>query len=629
MLTLEGSPVWVYDLEVFNNYFLATFYNGKEWRTYENAADLSKLLHAKNIIFAGFNNLAYDDVLLCEIAKNPTISNQQLFDISGLLIRDESKEVIFGLKYQRKPWRFSIDVFQLLNAKGSLKEWECKRGANVVSECPCDFNEPLDLSRVDEVRIYCRNDVIETFNMLKDKWELVTLRTKLKEMYGLMDSVYTMSEQGVAQHTFLTLHRNRTGENSQAVRQASQLNPDNIRTVFGLSEIISTRVAYKTPEFNTFLASLEAGMVKRETTWKLNCPNIGDEIELANRKFAFGVGGIHSIDGPAIYESDDDNLIVDLDVASYYPSIIINENLYPKHMGHGFVDDMRSLRDERLKAKRNGDTVVANALKIVVNATFGKLDDAYSPIRSAIDAKRVTINGQLFILMLVESLHMEGAEIVSANTDGVTIKWSRLAIANKLDNIINEWQTATGYELERVDYSKYIRRDINNYIAVTVPDKKGKSKIKLKGCFEPEPMGAGKWDGMVIKKAAVNFFTKGIPVAQTIESESDPRKFLFYQRTKKSDGILCFDKKPIGKSLRWYAAIMGGEISRYNPNAKQKKDGTYNYYTTIPHGESAMLAMDITQWSSVPCDVDRQHYIDEAYKLIRSVDANIPLPIPT
>ena len=139
MLTLEGSRVWVYDIEVFSNYFLATFYNGKDWRYYENPADLSGLLNAKDVVFAGFNNLCYDDVILCEIAKDRSISTQRIHEISTLLIRDESKEVVFNLKYQRKPWRFSIDVFQLVNGKGSLKEWQCKRGANVVSDSPCDF----------------------------------------------------------------------------------------------------------------------------------------------------------------------------------------------------------------------------------------------------------------------------------------------------------------------------------------------------------------------------------------------------------------------------------------------------------------------------------------------------------
>lgn len=619
-LTVEDSPIWVYDIEIFPNYFLATFYNGEKWLYYEDPSILAALLYADKLVLAGFNNLSYDDIVLCEIAKNPKITCEELYRLSCTLVADESRDLIFALKYQKKPWRFSIDVFQLFNGKGSLKEWECKRGAKLVAETPCDFNKPVEPSDIPIVRKYCENDVIETYHMLRDNFELVTLRTKLKSMYDLMDLVYAMSEQSVAQHTFLTLHRHRTGEVSSMVRENASANLDNIRSAFSFSEILSNKLQYDSEPFNTFYNNLFAGCIEQDEkgTWNIHAPDISDTIHLADRDFAFGVGGIHSVDGPAIIESDDQHLIVDLDVASYYPSIIINERLYPRHMGEGFIDDMRSLRDERLKAKRAGDKVVANALKIVINATFGKLDDSYSPIRSVPDAKRVTINGQMFILMLIEDLYLAGATIVSANTDGVTIRWTRTEIDSKLKQITSAWESHTGYELERTDYSKYIRRDINNYIAVYTPDPKGKVKTKLKGCFEACPAGAGKWDGMIIKRAAVAFLTQGTPIAETVRSSTSPADFLFYQRIK-NGGMAYYDRQVIGKSIRWYAAICGGKIQRYNPNAKEKKDGTINYYSQIPHGESAMLANDITGWDTIPCDVDYDYYIEQAEKLVRSV----------
>lgn len=608
MLTLEGSPVWAYDIEVFPNYFLALFFNGEKWRTYEDPQVLRNDLHSFNLVLAGFNNLKYDDVILRYCVQNPLVNTSSIYEISTLLINDENKDLIFKLIYADKPWRMSIDVFQLLNAKSSLKEWECKYGSDLVAESPCDFNKPLDEKDIPKIREYCKNDVVNTWKILNKKWELVTLRTTLKEMYGLTDLVYCMSEQGVAQHTFLTLHRHRTGENRSTVNMKCQENIDNSKKQFELTEIISNKVVYKTDPYNQFLSTLKAGSIQKkdEESWKIVAENFNDEIELSDRRFAIGVGGIHSIDTPSVICSDDNFLIVDLDVASYYPSIIINENLYPKQLGPGFVDDMKLLRDQRLRAKEQGNKVIANALKIVINATFGKLDDKYSPLRSVPDAKRVTINGQLFILMLVESLHMAGAEIVSANTDGVTIKWSRSEIYSKLEGIICEWQTNTGYILERSDYSRYIRRDINNYIAVYTT-----GKVKLKGVFESEPDGAGKWHGRIIKKAAVEYLIKSTPIEDTIDNETDIKMFLFYQRCK-SNSIMCIDKQPVGQSVRWYAAIMGGRIERHSPTAKSK-------WTKLDHGGSAMLALDISNMNTIPCDIDKQHYIDKAKDLIESV----------
>lgn len=617
MLTLEGSPVWVYDIEVFSNYFLATFYNGEKWKSYESLSELSSLLHSKNLVLAGFNNLKYDDAVINSIGDNPNISMDEIYALSNQLIFNEHGEENFGVIYRKKHWRFSIDVFQILNAKGSLKEWECKFGLNKVAESPCDFSLPLDMNRVQEIRDYCKNDVEATYKILKSKWELVELRTTLKNMYGLSDGVYTMSEQGVAQHTFVTLHRNQTGETSSYVREKAKENPVNNCKSFELSNIISKKIRYETSEFKEFLQRLSQGRVEKKDgeAWSLQGDDISETVSLAGREFAIGVGGIHSIDTPGIFVSDDEKLIVDLDVTSYYPSIIINENLYPTQLGPSFVEDMKTLRDQRIEAKKAKNIVVANALKIVINATFGKLNDTFSPLRSVIDAHRVTVNGQLFILMLIESLYSAGAEIVSANTDGVTILWERDKIESNLREIISKWERDTGYILERNDYSKYIRRDINNYIAIY-----SNGKIKLKGVFEPQPDGAGKWDGVIIKRAAVEYFTKNIPVEDTVNKETDLRKFLFYERTK-TGGVLCFDKQQIGKSIRWYASIMGGAITRYNPNAKVRKDGTINYYSARPHGESSSLANDISGWDKVPEDIDRQYYIDQAKKLIESIQS--------
>ena len=174
MLTLEGSPVWVYDIEVFSNYFLATFYNGEKWKSYESPSELSSLLHSKNLVLAGFNNLKYDDAIINYIGDNPDIYLDEIHALSNQLIFNEHGEENFGIIYRKKCWRFSIDVFQILNAKGSLKEWECKFGLDKVAESPCDFSLPLDMNRVQEIRDYCKNDVEATYKILKSNWRRVS-----------------------------------------------------------------------------------------------------------------------------------------------------------------------------------------------------------------------------------------------------------------------------------------------------------------------------------------------------------------------------------------------------------------------------------------------------------------------
>lgn len=602
-MTFDGSPVWVYDVEVFPNYFLFIGYNGEKLIEIDNLDELRKLFPAKNLILAGFNSFDYDDIILRYILNNETCTTYDIYQMSIAIINDQNSNLLFSLKYCEKPWRYSVDIYQLLNAKGSLKEWQCKIGYKTVKECHYPFDKPIDITCISDVKNYCRNDVMSSYEILKSKWDLLVLRKTLQDKFDLADLVYAMSEQAVAQHTFLTIHRKNTGENSQYVREQAALNPDNNTLLMRMDEIIFPEIKFITEPYKEFLDALKCGFIKKDTTWKLEIPSVGDTVKLGGREFAIGVGGLHSVDSPGIFKSDGGMVIIDLDVTSYYPSIIINHNLYPKHMGRGFVDTMRMLRDMRIEAKKAGDKVTSEALKIVINATFGKLDDAYSPIRSAPDAKKVCINGQLFILMLIEKMQQSNFEILSANTDGVTI---RLPVEHRrfLDPIIDHWQRTTGFQLEMVVYDRLFRRDVNSYIAIT-----DGGKVKTKGAVNKD---SGKADGYIIKEAVELYLLKDIPVDTTIRGCTDIRKFLFYLRSK-NGGILHFDGQVVGKSARWYAAIMGGKIQRHTAATAKRKESI----SIIPHAHSCMLMLDIE--SSVPSDLDYQYYIDEAKKLIRTI----------
>ena len=61
--------------------------------------------------------------------------------------------------------------------------------------------------------------------------------------------------------------------------------------------------------------------------------------------------------------SDDEFLIQDMDVASYYPNLIINNNFYPEHLGPDFIKVLKRLTAERLDAKHKGDKTKADGLK--------------------------------------------------------------------------------------------------------------------------------------------------------------------------------------------------------------------------------------------------------------------------
>lgn len=631
----RNRRLWTYDVEVFPNHFLATFYNGTIWKTYDETqlAQMAKDLDTVTLVLAGYNNFGYDDIIVKYICQHPEMTPQSIYELSKAIIEDESertRQCVFELQYQDPTWDYSIDVFQLLNGKTSLKEMECRIGFDSVLESPLDFHQPVPDDRRADVLRYCQNDVKATAELLIKHWDRVVLRSELDKQYQLGKRVYCQSEQGLAQSTFLTLHRRRTNERSADVRQAATRNPDNQKMSFPMSEILSPKIRFTTPEMREFIETFSRGSISRTDTtgWKIDSiPSFhgidvvtvaafddGTEVVVPSQpvkydklcykdvEYQIGVGGLHSIDGPLMIHGSDDVAIVDMDVASYYPSIIINDNLYPAQIGPDFVTDMRMLRDQRVSAKRRGDKKTADALKIVINATFGKLDDKYSPLRSAPHAKRVTINGQMYLFMLIERVVAAGATVLSANTDGITVRIDRVHM-DAMKAAAKTWEAELNFELEYVEYASIFRRDVNDYMAVTVD-----GKIKYKGAINSD---GGKGDGTVIKKAAEAFLLHGVPPDVTIQSQESVKPFLFYMRSK-NGGTLYHGDTALGKTARWYAATEGPSLRRLNPATAKRKGG----WKLEPHGERVSLAMDVTDVKGLPNDIDFAYYERAAWALI-------------
>lgn len=267
------------------------------------------------------------------------------------------------------------------------------------------------------------------------------------------------------------------------------------------------------------------------------------------------------------------------------------------------MSNISNLRRE-LEAKERElivQTANANALKIVLNSTFGKMNDAYSPLRSIPNAMRVTINGQLQILMLVEALTLMGARVLSANTDGVTLMWHRDRMAD-LQKAKKAWEVQTGHALEEVEYAHYLRRDVNNYLA-----QYANGKVKTKGIFELIPLAGGKSDNRIAKIAAAKWLIDGTPVRETVEASLDVKDFIFYARVK-NGGDIYHGRKPVGRTFRWLITTDGKDVERCNP------DGTFDH---LPNGYSAVDARELPV--KLPANLDRSYYIGAAVDILNAI----------
>lgn len=603
----RGGRVWVYDTEVFPNLVLHVFTDGATTEVFHHGCwdDLARFLDDPHKVLAGFNNADYDDPVLRFLLATRSATCADVLALSGTIIEERAPG---ALRWGPTPWAFSIDVLQLLNGRGSLKEWECKLGMDLVAESPHPFDRPVPVGALAEVVRYCLNDVAATVRLLQHNWDLVLMREALQGIYGQSDGIYSTTEAGIAEGTLAELARRSGGVTRAQLKAAAAANPANRPRAWPVAELISPRVAFASAPYRDLLARVAAGTLRitERGGGQLELPGIPDLVFAADGvRYQLGTGGLHSLDAPGTWRADDGQAIVDLDVTSYYPSLIINEGWYPLHYGPAFLDHVRSMRDRRVAAKNAGDKRTATALKIVINSIYGKLNDTYSSIRSVPDAYRVTLNGQLLLLMLIEALAAAGARVLSANTDGVTIRVARAILERELPEVIAGWERAAGLILERTAYRAFFRRDVNNYLAVTAD-----GGLKTRGAFGDGTKG----DGAVIREAAIRWLIDGVEPAETVARSDQVLGFLFHQRTR-SDAVLLHGEREIGRIARWYVGFGGPPLRR-----RALVGGST---TTVTHGHHARLAMDIGGWSIADLAMlDRSAYTTEAWKLIRSVAAD-------
>jgi DNA polymerase elongation subunit (family B) len=347
----------------------------------------------------------------------------------------------------------------------------------------------------------------------------------------------------------------------------------------------------------------------------VNMPPEIDALRLAvgGCVYKMGIGGLHSTEHVVAHKADADTMLIDRDVASYYPSIILNQRLYPKHLGQAFLKVYESIVKRRLEAKHKKNKIVADSLKITINGSFGKFGSRWSVLYAPDLLIQVTITGQLALLMLIEMIEDLGVPVVSANTDGVLIKCPRSRY-DDLQARIRWWEALTFFETEETLYKDVYSRDVNNYLAVK---EKGDPKakflderlgIKAKGCYG-ERGSAGNSvlsknpEVLICNDAVMELIATGKPIEQTIRECKDIRRFV---TIRKVTGGARKSEQYLGKVIRWYYSTeMKGEINRATKGDK------------IPNSDGARPLMELP--NEFPTDIDYNRYIDASIETLHDI----------
>jgi hypothetical protein len=326
-------------------------------------------------------------------------------------------------------------------------------------------------------------------------------------------------------------------------------------------------------------------------------------------RFDFGTGGIHGSVENTIVESDDEYIIIDADVSSMYPNVAIANRVYPKHLSEKFCDIYEDVYEQR-KSYPKGTSENA-MLKLALNGVYGDSNNQFSPFYDPQYTMSITINGQLSLCFLAEKLlQIRNLEIIQINTDGITVRCPR-KYRRWYDTLCKQWQEEVGLELEFVEYSKMLLRDVNNYIAVYT-----NSKVKRKGAYQYEGLGWHQDQGsLIIPKAAEAHMLHGIDIEEYVRSNAN-NVHDFMMRTKvprSSSLVLVLDDGTEVKQqniCRYYASTDGGKLVKImpplTPEQEPRRIGIGTDY----------LVKTCNNMKDFGNDIDFSYYVDEAKKLL-------------
>lgn len=534
------NNVEVYDLEITKS---CMTYTGKNVNTgkvsqfvlHKDKNELSAMVaHFKSLKgMIGFNSINFDYPILHYIykheldLKSSEFAIEQIFLEAQRLINEQSKEafnqiIAIKLKDVIVP---QLDLFKLwhFNNKArmtSLKSLEIAMNLPNVMDMPIDYRrDNITLDEIYNVILpYNLNDVEATYEFYKRSIDKINLRKGLYAKYNLPCINYPDSKIG--EELVLKLYCEATGKD---IWETKKLRSE--RLEMNLGECIFDYIKFTEPEFNKLLDIFKNKVIV-ETKGA-----IAESVVFKGFKYDYGTGGIHGCIKPGVYESDDEYMIIDADVASLYPSIAIVNKLYPEHLGEEFCDIYENgIVKPRLAAKKSGDMVMADGFKLSANSVYGKSNDKHSFLFDPIYTLKTTLNGQLMLSMLCEKLNTSiDLTMLQVNTDGITVKIRKTDL-DLYYSICKEWEAYTKLTLEYVEYSKMVIRDVNNYLSV-----KTDGKVKYKGAFEIDKDYHKDNSFKIIPIALSEYFVKGIPVEETIKNHTNIYDFCGRQKFKGGD----------------------------------------------------------------------------------------------
>ena len=613
-MIIKDLIVQVYDIEIFPNCFSLTIKNTetKEFQFFElsnrknNLVDLVPLFLDKRYIFCGYNNIHYDNPIVNFIIEyKDTLKKSTRLDIEYNLFQ-LSQTIIKGDLEKWKRWKYAnnfetLDLLTMLfsqKLRVGLKEMQVTMKYSNVQEYDGNFEAPIPEEDIPKMIQYNINDVNSTEELLYRCENDIKLRLNIEEEYGIK----ALNKDGVnlGMEILKTKYLEKTHKTWNDIKDLRS--PcDKI----ALNEIILPFIKFDNPILKDLLNEMKQQVVSPDRK------GYNKHFLMDNLEYSVGVGGIHSVNKPSIFIAKEDEIISDVDVASLYPSLIIEYGFYPPHLGKEFLEVYKGIKDERIEAKHNGNKLKNLTLKLSINGLSGNLQSEFSWCYSPKTVMRIRINGQLLLLMLAEKLISIGCQIIQANTDGLFVLRKKKD-EQKFKDVCKWWENLTRLELEEDRFERFYQFAINDYLGVIegYKDSKNPKLLKKKGLFiDSVTLGKG-MQPMIIPKAINANLADNIPVEETIRNCKDINEFITYQKVDKKFTVQYMNKF-ITHINRYYVSTNGGYLYKC-----EVEDGKIVKFANMLTASGVTLCNDITAIKEFPRNINYKYYIKEANKIL-------------
>ena len=340
-----NNNVWVYDIEVLRNFFSGTFLNPVTQETkvfvihetLDQRVELLSFLTDKSEVkgLIGFNNINYDYPVLHYLL---TYKNIKTVNIDKLVydIFDRGQEIIKS-EYSAisKPLIPQLDLYRIKHfdndaKRTSLKWLEFAMNWENCQDMPLHYNDfvksELDIKMILD---YNMNDVLATAEFLKHCKADIELRRELSKTFNV--NLMNANDPKIGSETFaLFLSRDMDISMSELKQMRTK------REQICFKDCIFPYVKFETEEFSALLDWLKYQCIKETKGAFTDIPlekvssirdyvnpdtinvkkNKLDNLNIVYNGFQYdlGTGGIHGSQSSQIFESTDNQLIIDLDV---------------------------------------------------------------------------------------------------------------------------------------------------------------------------------------------------------------------------------------------------------------------------------------------------------------------------